>query len=261
MQALILAAGRGSRLGAITDLHPKGLTPLAGHPLLEWQLDAINGAGIEQVAAATGYLPEQIGAYLDNTFFNAHWQHSNMVRSLWQARDYLSQQDSIISYSDIIYSQATVAQLSQAQGDIVISYDPNWLKQWQLRFENPLDDAESFKLNAAGKLIEIGQKADNVAEIQGQYMGLLKFTSNGWQQISDYLKQLSDEQLNKLDMTALINQLLAQGINIDVCAIQDNWFEIDDEQDLLACERQLSDFNWTNRFIDSFLHAEQAKEA
>ena len=47
--AVILAAGRGSRLGALTDLSPKCLTIVAGRTLLDWMLDALSQSGIEQV--------------------------------------------------------------------------------------------------------------------------------------------------------------------------------------------------------------------
>lgn len=248
MQALILAAGRGSRLGNMTKNHPKGLTLLANHPLIEWQISALEGAGISLISAATGYLAEQIKPYVKYTFHNDIWQESNMVRSLFMAADYLMGKNSIISYSDIIYSRNIVKQLAATEGDIVIAYDPNWLKQWQLRFESPLDDAESFILNDENQLIEIGLKTDHVENIMGQYLGLLKFSPRGWRVIHSYLKQLPSDQVNALDMTALLNQLLKINVQISVCAISDSWFEIDNTNDLALCEKELKHFNWQNNF-------------
>ena len=82
----------------------------------------------------------------------------------------------ITSYSDIVYSVDTITKLINFS-DIVITYDPNWL--WQMRFNNPLSDAENFRLDG-DRLIEIGLKASSIEEIEGQYMGLLKFTPAGW---------------------------------------------------------------------------------
>ena len=53
MRAIILAAGRGSRMGSLTDRVPKCLVSLAGRPLLEWQKAALRKAGIDTVALIT----------------------------------------------------------------------------------------------------------------------------------------------------------------------------------------------------------------
>jgi len=244
MQGLILAAGRGSRLGDITKHHPKGLTLLADKPLIEWQISAMNKAGIKQINACTGYLFEQISPYVSGTFYNEHWHSSNMVRSLMMAFSALSAETTMISYSDIIYSENCVKRLAETKGDIVIAYDPNWLTQWQLRFDNPLEDAESFMLNDHGKLTEIGRSNPVLEDVMGQYMGLIKLTPAGCEKIKSYLSSQSDEQVNQLDMTTLLNNLINNGVCIDVCAIDESWFEIDNEKDLAICEKTLQDFNW-----------------
>ena len=66
--------------------------------------------------------------------------------------------DCIVSYADIYYTFEVIKDLVNCPDDIAISYDPNWLELWSKRFENPLDDAETFKINKGGYLIEIGQK-------------------------------------------------------------------------------------------------------
>ena len=55
MKAIILAAGRGSRMGGLTDTQPKGLVSLRGKPLLEWRLASLRAAGIHEIALITGY--------------------------------------------------------------------------------------------------------------------------------------------------------------------------------------------------------------
>ena len=58
MKAIILAAGRGSRMGNLTDESPKCLVELRARPLLEWQLMAIREAGIDDIAIVNGYKRE-----------------------------------------------------------------------------------------------------------------------------------------------------------------------------------------------------------
>jgi len=63
MRAVILAAGKGSRLRPLTDTVPKPLVPIGGRPLLEYILLGLAGAGVKQVAVVTGHLAEQVESY------------------------------------------------------------------------------------------------------------------------------------------------------------------------------------------------------
>ena len=63
MKAIILAAGRGSRMKNMTDERPKCLVELGGKPLLEYQLTALRQAGINEIAVVTGYRRELLVGY------------------------------------------------------------------------------------------------------------------------------------------------------------------------------------------------------
>ena len=54
MRAIILAAGRGSRMKKLTEMHPKCLIKFKGKSLLDWQIEAIKKVGIENIALVTG---------------------------------------------------------------------------------------------------------------------------------------------------------------------------------------------------------------
>ena len=60
MKAIILAAGRGSRMKKLTDELPKCLVELRGKTLLDWQLEALRAAGITEIAIVTGYKREML---------------------------------------------------------------------------------------------------------------------------------------------------------------------------------------------------------
>ena len=232
MKAIILAAGRGSRLGALTEEQPKCLTPLMGTPLLEWQLQALRGAGLESIAIVRGYLAHRLEFPGLHYFENARWKDTNMVMSLVCAQEWLRQGPCIISYSDIVYPAETVSELLSGQGDLTITYDGNWLELWKLRFEDPLEDAETFQVNDQGQLLEIGNRAKTTGEIQGQYMGLLKITPTGWNRVERYLTSLPSPDQDRLDMTALLRGLLQSGVAIQTVPIQQRWYEVDTESDL-----------------------------
>jgi len=66
MRAMILAAGRGSRLAPLTDTTPKPLIQVAGQALIEYQILAIKEAGISEIVINTGWLGQKISDYLGN---------------------------------------------------------------------------------------------------------------------------------------------------------------------------------------------------
>ena len=73
------------------------------------------------------------------------------------------------------FIKSAIKLLDKSQSRLAITYDPNWRILWEKRFENPLTDAETFALDQDG-LIDIGRSPESYETVQGQYMGLLKFT-------------------------------------------------------------------------------------
>ncbi|HET8936165.1 MAG TPA: phosphocholine cytidylyltransferase family protein [Polyangiales bacterium] len=230
-RAIILAAGRGSRMAELTAHEPKCFVRLHGKRLLDWQLAALRGAELQQIALVRGYR----AACFDEpiTYFdNPSWQHSNMVRTLLAADAWLRADACIVSYSDIVYGAQTVSRLVQTDAELAIVYDPAWLQLWSRRFADPLDDAETFRLDRAGRLAEIGARARTLAEIEGQYVGLLKFTPSGWSRVRRLLDALSESEVDRLDMTSMLRLGLQHGWQIAVSPVCGAWGEVDAQRDL-----------------------------
>lgn len=236
MRALILAAGRGSRMGSRTEEQPKCLTRLAGKPLFDWQREALIQAGIGEIAVVSGYRSEKLAFPGIRRFENERWAQTNMVASLLVADAWMKIEPCIVSYSDIVYSGDAVKKLIECPGDIAIAFDPSWHSLWSLRFSDPLDDAETFRLDSEGNVVDIGRKTRSLDEIRGQYMGLLKFTPQGWRQIQSYLAQKQQAEVDRLDMTSLLRGLIESGARIRAAAISDRWYEVDNENDLKKYE-------------------------
>lgn len=231
-RGLILAAGRGSRLKALTADRPKGLVELLGRPLIDWQLYALQGAGISDIAFVSGYKSDALQRYRLPMFDNVRWAETNMVRSLTCADSWLSQAATVISYSDIVYDAETVTRLASSDGDVSVSFDPQWRTLWSARFSDPLSDAETFARDAEGYIVDIGRKPAGYSEIQGQYMGLVKLTPRGWRHVSDYLGRLPPEIVDKLDMTGLLQRLIQAGVRVNAVPAAGPWAEVDSETDL-----------------------------
>lgn len=233
MKAIILAAGRGSRMKSLTDERPKCLVELRGKPLLEWQLESLRAAGISDIAVVTGYKRELLAERGLSEFHNPRWAETNMVSSLACAESWLQGQPCIVSYSDIFYSPVAVQSLINSDAALAVTYDPNWLQLWTERFGDPLLDAETFRLTAAHTLAEIGNKPQSVDDVQGQYMGLLRFTPEGWAEVVRLRAELSPQQRDSMHMTNTLQRVIDAGrVPIEAVAYTGEWGEVDSSEDL-----------------------------
>ena len=240
-QAVILAAGRGSRLGFLTKDSPKGLIKLAGQPLVEWQLRALRASGIKDIYIVTGYKGDQISRFPATAIENPEWESSNMLVSLLAVFPHLKKGARlIVSYSDIVYSAEAVRGLISHRQDLVLAYDPNWQRLWEARFSEPLSDAESFRISPSGNIIEIGEKVDNVKKIQGQYMGLFSMSQSARDWTENYLES-NPGQKTQIDMTSLFSSLIGQGKSVYGSAIAGSWCEIDTPRDLTVAENLIEE--------------------
>ncbi len=233
MRAIILAAGRGSRMKHLTSDKPKCLLEVNGKRLLEHQFEAITKAGIRSVAIVTGYKQELIKLPGVELIHNERWAETNMVSSLVCADNWLQEDTCIISYSDIFYDSSAISSLMENQNELAITYDPNWAGLWEKRFENPLDDAETFQFDEKNFLTEIGGRPKTLEDIQGQYMGLLRFMPKAWEEITAIRNNLKNTIKDKMHMTGLLQRVILAGrLNIKAIPYMGNWGEVDSEDDL-----------------------------
>lgn len=236
MKAIILAAGRGSRMGERTRDLPKCMATLDGRTLLEWQVSALRAGGIDDITVVRGYRAETIqGGF--STLDNPRWAETNMVRTLQCAAELLRSGPCLMSYSDIAYHPDHVRALSACPGDLAITYDTLWKDLWSARFEDPLSDAETF-LQEGGFLRTIGGRTRDESDVQGQYMGLVLFRPGGWSLAEHKLSELGPAA-DKLDMTSLLRALLSDGAAIRAVPVAGRWCEADNQDDLALYESKI----------------------
>lgn len=222
-------------MGHLTEDNPKCLVRWRGKALLDWQLESLRSAGVDEIGIVTGYRRELLQGRGLREFTNLRWSETNMVSSLECAHEWLEAESCIVTYSDIVYADETAALLVHAEDPISITYDPDWLAQWQRRFENPLDDAETFKVDEAGLLTEIGNRPASLDEVDGQYMGLLRFSPEGWREMSRMRLDLSPEVRDSMHLTGALQRVIGRGlIPIRAIPINGTWFEVDAPEDLPA---------------------------
>jgi choline kinase len=225
-------------MGSVTDNSPKCLTKLRGRELVSYQIDALRAGGVDKIALVTGFMGEALVEFGDFQFHNPEWASTNMVASLILAKNWLREAVCVVSYSDIFYEPHVVRELLNSEGDVAVSYDPNWLDHWSKRFVDPLSDAESFKVDSEGKLLDIGRKVGSVSEIEGQYMGLVRFTPPSWREVERTLESIGSERCRTIQMTDVIQAVVLENrLRVQTVQYIGNWGEIDSESDLHLYEQ------------------------
>lgn len=239
MKAIILAAGRGSRMGKITDELPKCMVKLWGKSLIDMCIHNLKEAGIScsDIGIVTGYCKEKIKIDGVNYFHNANWENTNMVMSLFEASEWLKNEECIVCYSDIVFHKNAIKALINCDREISITYYTKFMELWNLRFENPLDDLESFVIDENNLILDIGKKVEDISLVQGQFMGLMKFTPTGWKKVEESLRISDPKPIEKLDMTTLFNHMISNGYNIYGIKTDELWLECDNENDCKLYEQ------------------------
>jgi choline kinase len=243
MRALILAAGEGSRLRPLTDNKPKALVELFNKSLLERQIETLNKGGIFDIAVATGHLGEQIRDLGLECFYNPKYSSTNMVNSLFNALPFIEKEgDLIISYGDIIYELDNLEKVISSNAQVSVMIDKQWLRYWQLRFPNPLSDAESLILNKDGTIKNLGQKTENYKDIQGQYTGLIKVRGDRLGRLISFYRNLKSakgtniKDFDNMFLTSFIQLLINASWEVRAVCVEGGWLEVDSLEDLRIYE-------------------------
>ena len=253
MNVIILAAGKGERLRPLTNDKPKCMVELFGKSILEWQIEKFQKFGITDITIITGYNSESIVYPQFNLVKNPKFDSTNMVETLFCAENEMDEQI-IISYGDIIFEKKVLTSLINSDEDYSVVIDKNWRKYWESRFTDPLIDAESLILDSMNNIIEIGQTTKNIDDIQGQYIGLMKFQGSGlkflrnfYQKTKEEAKKTGENSLNsnidfkKSYMTDFIQGLINAGCKIKAISINNGWLELDNNDDYKIYNKMYED--------------------
>lgn len=235
------------------------MVSLFGKSLLEHQLDSYQKVGIDDIIVITGYKPDSISFPSIRYYKNEKYDSTNMVETLFCAEEELNG-PVIVSYGDIIFEKSVLEKIMNVDEEFSVVVDKEWGKYWSARFENPINDAESLKLDNDGYITEIGQKVSDIAQIQGQYIGLMKFQGNGL----DFIKQFYHHERNeskkgknplnpklpfeKSFMTDFLQGLINAGCKLKSVPISNGWLELDTMNDF-----DLYNTMYKNKEISQFI--------
>lgn len=124
---MILAAGRGSRLGALSDETPKCLLPIAGKALLDHHLDALAGAGVDDITLVAGFEAQRVVAHVAGrcrVVVNEHYADTNSIVSLHMAGVHVRGDAFLFQNADVLYSPGLVRRFVTAPRANACLVDP-----------------------------------------------------------------------------------------------------------------------------------------
>jgi choline kinase len=219
------------------------MVPFFGIPLIERQLKTFNSAGINDITIVGGYKAESLNVLNLNKVLNKKFAVTNMVFTLFCAEKAIkANEDLIISYGEILFEPKVLSALISNDAAISVIVDRAWLSLWSERMVNPLEDAETLKLDG-DRIIEIGRKPTSYSDIQGQYIGLVKVSAeyvndfiSTWHAMDKNVKY-DGKDFDNMYMTSFIQYLIDSGWDIRAAFIDSGWLEVDTVEDLQCYER------------------------
>jgi choline kinase len=264
-RAILIAAGRGKRLGEHTDEVPKCMVEIGGTPILGHVWNALSSVGVDELVVIRGYRGDVLETFVrkivKNVTFvdNTEWETNNVLLSMGKARAFFDR-PTYVTYSDIVFTPAVARAAAASTADIGLVIDREFRSIYEGRTEHPLDEGEVSDLLPDGTVARVGKKALPPADAVGEYIGLARLGARGAAIVGNTLDALAQRFAGREDepfqraaryrnayQTDLWQQLIDTGIQIHPVFIDGHWREIDTGQDLARARELLESrpTNWT----------------
>ena len=236
VRAIVLAATRGSQLGPLTEDRPKCMVDVRGQPLLRRLVATLREGGIRDVAVVRGYRREKVDLPTIAPIDNDAFETTGEAYSLACAIDRLDG-PSVIAFGDILFRGYILANLLEADGDIVLAVDALWrerepstkaatrdLARCSAPFSrDPLDDVP----------VEIAAIGSGIAEPSGEFIGLAKLTATGARRVRRMLEPVrADGSLATASLGDLFTRLAAEDDPPRALYVTGHWLDVNDAFDL-----------------------------
>jgi L-glutamine-phosphate cytidylyltransferase len=247
MKAVIIAAGKGSRMGEFTSDKPKCMLEIGGKTILENTISLLKSSGISEIALITGYMADKIDRQDVHYYRNNDYKNNNILHSLMTAKDFFDD-DLLITYSDIWLEKEPVENIVKYDSDLVLSIDTDWEQYYEGRTDHPVTQAENALYDTEGLVYEVGKHIDPANKEEhlkcGEFIGLLKVSRSFCPTFVSIFEELDsslkpeDSYRNASDwrnayLTDYLNELISRGITISGSFHQKKWVEIDTIQDYM----------------------------
>ena len=235
MILLILASGKGTRLGALTKSKPKCMVNINSRAIIEYSIPVFKY--FKKVLIVVGYRKEVIMNKITNVKYikNNNYKNSNMVESIFKSKKFIND-NLVIIYSDIIFDVEIIKKILKSKKNIM-PIKSNWLSLWKLRMRKNkiFQDAENIEISK-GQIVEIGTKIKKKLP-KFQFMGILKILKKDYHILFKFYKKIKN---NKLDFTNFLNLAIKNKIiRIKAQRTKKFWLEIDTKKDFILANKIL----------------------
>jgi dTDP-glucose pyrophosphorylase len=237
MDAVVLAAGRGTRMGKLTESTPKPLLSLCGRPIIEHILVGMRDAGIHRVVIVTGYLGEQIEAHLGSggrlgmtISYRRQEKAEGTAKALLLARDLLTDDPFMLSWGDIIVDPseygALVRRFADTPCDAMLTLNPT---------DDPWRGA-AVTVDDDWRVVSLIEKPPRgTAETHWNNAGIFIFTNL----IFSYADRLRASARGEYELPQAISAMIADGRVVHAHPIHGFWSDLGTPEDLAAAEATL----------------------
>lgn len=241
LTGIVIAAGSGTRMGALTQDKPKCMLPIGERPLLDYTVDALRAIGCTDIVVIVGYRAEAINVTGVEYVSNDDFRDNNILHSLMKAREFLAG-PVVISYSDIWTEPRVYEAMAATPGDIVVAVDQDWRPYYQGRTQHPLSEAEKVHYDRTGSVVRIGKHLDDIKDGCGEFIGLWRMSGDGTEMFKDHFLRL-EERLDPEEafqaskkwrlsyITDMFQELVDQGRPVNCALFERSWAELDTIED------------------------------
>lgn len=226
MKALILAAGRGTRLAATGHTLPKGFLRLGNQTLIEESLARLRSVGIEDIVIATGYQAECYEAVNGvRCVHNPIFAESGSLHSLACALPALGDSPFVLLESDLVYETRALSTVLENPADNVVL----------LSGTTGAGDEVWVECDESGQLRAMSKNRSQLSRVDGEFVGVCKISAALGQRL---LEQARRNPLQDYETDGLVEAAASTSIQ---CPRVDDlvWSEIDDESHLLRARAQV----------------------
>lgn len=234
MRAIILSAGRGSRLLPLTTDMPKCLLPIGLTTVLGLQLDTLFKAGITKVTVVTGFNADMVNVEINSrqmgpkvkTLFNPFYQVADNLASCWMARKSMKG-DFLLINGDTLFSPALLQKVLDAPArDIAVTID-----------KKDSYDGDDMKVTLEGDMLTAIGKTLTPQQTSGESIGMIRFMGNGGKIFRNQLKaRMHTEDGTKSWYLSAIDRLSKTGTEVHTTNIKGStWAELDTPEDYELC--------------------------
>jgi L-glutamine-phosphate cytidylyltransferase len=225
MRAIIVAAGLGSRLHAVTQGTPKCLVEIAGKPLIQRALDALEARGVRETLVVVGHQHETIRQAIgDRVSFlvNPFYKTTNNMASLWLAVPHVWNDDFLYLHSDVAFDPSLLDPLLEPTLEGVgLLVDPTSI------------DEEAMKVQTEDGRFKQSSKEIPLDKAAGEWTGLTRFDPASARRFHAHASDLLIEGHHNAYDTAAFNRMAEEGVPFTLCHTNGlPWNEIDTPQDL-----------------------------